>query len=294
MKARNSPGVPVSTVGSSSRLSQLNSPHGLRSHASTPNYQMSSLNPAVGKANQDLKDQQFEEQFNELKVVKVVKDLEDKLVALSSKVGSFDSLDLDENIQSILEIDQDLKNQINELHHHQRLGATIKELETESNTLNSSSRNILKKLIEFRSELKSLPSLPTKEVSNEETMKDLNVDEVLKYGMKLAKFTKVPPTAAASHPNNFVWPAEDSLRRGMLALASLKSDEILQNEIGERKQVSEEPKQIEVETKQPEQQTSDISSIRSSKSKRKTEKTEEAASSLNLDLFDPENEDDSD
>lgn len=291
MKARNSPGIPVAAVGSSNRLSQLNSPYGLRSHASTPNnYQMSSLNPNA-KSNQEVRDQDKEEAFNELPLTKIVNDLEKTLLSLSSKISSFDSLNLDDNIRAILEIDQDLKHQINELHQHQRLGEVIRDLEEESLTLNNTSRHILQKLIGFRAELKGLPSLPTKELPHSETVKNVNVDEILKYGMKLAKFTRIPPTSAASHPNNFVWPAEDSLRRGMLALASLKSDEILQNEIGETKQIVGDS-QIEstvIEEEQVDQPTSKISS----KSRPVIEKPQEAASSLNLDLFDPENEDDS-
>ena len=53
--------------------------------------------------------------------------------------------------------------------------------------------------------------------------------------MKLAKFSKAPATVVSQmiHPNNYIWPAEDALRRGMLAVASLKPDELIQSELGD-------------------------------------------------------------
>ena len=49
------------------------------------------------------------------------------------------------------------------------------------------------------------------------------------------------------HPNNYVWPAEDSLRRGMLAQASLQAEEIIRHELGETDK--ENPNEVKTESK---------------------------------------------
>lgn len=66
----------------------------------------------------------------------------------------------------------------------------------------------------------------------------IKADELLAYAMKLAKFTTAPPTfdSGTIGPNNFIWPAEDMLRRGMLAIASLNKEKLLgENPTGDDK-----------------------------------------------------------
>ena len=81
--------------------------------------------------------------------------------------------------------------------------------------------------------------------------RNVDVDDILKYAFKLAKFTKAPATVANMpfqiHPNNYVWPAEDSLRRGMLAQASLQAEEIIRHELGETDK--ENPNEVKTESK---------------------------------------------
>lgn len=302
--------LPLSRGGSSTRLNQGLSPGHMTSFPSTPtSYQASALNPirsASRLSNNRVIDQEFEDQFNDLDIIKEISRFENSLAELSRKIGSFDGSDLDTTVNSLLTSNQEISHQIEKLEQHRQLGQKIELLENVRNELDQKSKEALKKLISYRAELKNLPSLPTKrDVTTEDKVSRLDVDEVLKYGMKLSKFTKAPPSSNGGlqiHPNNFIWPAEDSLRRGMLAMSSLKGDEIIRKELGldENKPTEpseqEEEDQEEQEHEEQEEQMEEKNKPerRSTRTRRKTEKTEEVAPKLDLDLFDPENEDDSD
>lgn len=312
--------TPMSRIGSSTRLNQGLSPSQPNSFPSTPtSYQISSLNPIRSgsrMANNKPEDLEFEEQFKNLEIVKEILHFETQLAELSQKVGSIDGNGLDITVNSLLMSNQRITKHIDELEKHRKLGEHIESLERSRDDLDQKSKDALKQLINYRSELKQLPSLPTKRDPIDQKGSELDVDEVLKYGMKLSKFTKAPPSTNVAfqiHPNNFIWPAEDSLRRGMLAMSSLKEDEIIKKELGldepqtthstttttssaiksegdkqeEEKRPNASGSNGDVEMKQPERRSSRVT-------RRKPEKTEEVAPKLDLDLFDPENEDDSD
>lgn len=56
----------------------------------------------------------------------------------------------------------------------------------------------------------------------------LKTDELLKYAARLAKFTTIPATSDLNiGPNNYIWPAEDALRKGMLATAVRYRNELI-------------------------------------------------------------------
>lgn len=304
MLPRKETNVPMSRGGSSARLNQMLSPS-QSSFPSTPtSYQMSSLNPIRSVSRMPPKvDQEFEDKFNQLDIIKEIVNFETQLAELSRKVGSFDGNGLQNTVSALLESNQEISNHVSKLEKHKQLGETIDTLEKSKNELDTNFKQALKQLISYRTELKSLPSLPTKSDSIEEGISTLDVDEVLKYGLKLSKFTKAPPSTNASlqiHPNNFIWPAEDSLRRGMMAMCSLKGEEIIRKELGLDEQPEPEP---ESEAK-PVTDTSGAESDSKPETKperrstrgtrRKVEEPEKPAPALDLDLFDPENEDDSD
>ncbi|GMF03354.1 unnamed protein product [Ambrosiozyma monospora] len=119
----------------------------------------------------------------------------------------------------------------------------------ENTQLNENLRGILVTLNECRKELNELPKLPIEEEvtltqtdpsklaedeqskANQANMKDIK--QLLSYAMKLSKFSKIPRTFDGFlMPNNFVWPGDDNMRRGVLAMASMMPDKIIANENG--------------------------------------------------------------
>lgn len=275
---------------------------GFYSPGTTPN--PSSLNPVRGgsKVAAPTKEQIFETKFNSLEIVETINRVESQLSTLGEKISSYDGDDLENVICSILEDNDSIFHQIEELSNHQMLGERINTLENEQKNLDDKSKNILRLLTSYRNELRRLPSAPTKKPQTP-TTDQLDIEELLKYGMKLSKFTKAPPTVNgvpfATHPNNYIWPAEDALRRGNLALTSLHGDTIIKKELGadfkssssnqesnkptSPKQLSKLPVEME-EPPKPERRSS-----RSTRAK-KPEPVEDSGG-LDLDLFDPDNED---
>lgn len=130
----------------------------------------------------------------------------------------------------LLETEQELAKSIDDIITHQQTGLEIRSIESQSDQLDANCDKILKGLMECRKSLRSLQSVDSvKKERSQMQQKSISSDLLLQYAMKLAKFTRVPPTFDTNQigPNNFIWPAEDSLRRGMLALASIKSDQLI-------------------------------------------------------------------
>lgn len=282
---------PVSRVGSSVRLSQLAS---VSSRPGTPlTYVVSSLNPVKNTpvdSRGSVEDTNNGTDFNNLPIVKQINNFELKLAELSTKISTFKEDGIDEIVASLIQIDEDLKRKALDLKKHNELGREIEELEQVGSKFDSKFKFILKELISFRAELLKLPKKPQEELTKKN---DFSTDDVLKYAMKLAKFTKAPPTIAQPyqiHPNNYVWPAEDALRRGMLAQCSLTPDEIVNAELnsGEVKEqvatpvVEKVPSDKPQERPQPKRRTS-FGDYGSSETK-ETQNDED----LDLDLFDPD------
>lgn len=293
--------VPVSRVGSSQRLNQIS--HTNTSIPSTPmGYVSSSLNPIrnlpvnSGNYKSRITTKEELEKFEKLPIVQQVNEYERLITQLSSSVSSFKEENLTQNVTNIININGILRGKIQDLEKHKVLGEEVKKLHEERTTLDNKSKYILKELISYRNELKSLPRLPAKK-KTDTGVSDAGVDikDVLKYAMKLSKFTKAPTSTSGMqyqiHPNNFVWPAEDALRRGMLAASSLQEDEIIQQELGSmpeeakeeivKKEVEQKPQEIVI----PERRGS-FGEYGSNEDKEK----EDQSTELNLDLFDPEDE----
>lgn len=234
--------VPVSRVGLSTRLNQLNGSNITRpaSRPGTPSYVTSSLNPtrnlpiSLTNIHSKINTKEDLESFERLPIVAKVREFESTFNNLSQSVSSFKEDEIAANVDTLISISNNISSELDVLKQLQVLGAQIEVLQTQNSTLDTQSKHILKELIACRADLKKLPRLPAKPSLNEPT--EVSVQGLLNYAMKLAKFSKAPPTVMSQmiHPNNYVWPAEDALRRGMLAMASLKPDELIRAEIGDK------------------------------------------------------------
>ncbi|CAK7902800.1 mediator of RNA polymerase II transcription subunit 4 [[Candida] anglica] len=292
--------VPVSRVGSSARLNQLSSqgtatPNAYASIPSTPNaYVSSSLNPTRNppilsggtfKTNEEVED------FEKLPIVQDLTQFEKELNLLSSDISSFRDDRILKSVETLISLNDAIYQGISRVEQHQILGKKIKSLEEERKQLDLASKNTLRKFIQYRAELKKLPSLPTVKKSSDNDRNIVDVKEVLKYAMKLSKFTKAPPSTSdvpfqTVHPNNYIWPAEDALRRGMLAVSSLRGEEIIQSELGGTSVEPKEEENMEVD----EEETPIVPEVRHQVHGHQEKRPVEEPKVLDLDLFDPEDE----
>lgn len=296
--------VPVSRVGLSARLNQLN---GLNSRPSsrpgTPSYVISSLNPtrnlpiSLNDVHSKINTKEDLDRFENLPIVASLADFESTFNDLSQSVSSFKEEEIAAKVDTLISISNNISRELNVLKHHQVLGAQIELLQTQNSTLDTESKTILKELIACRADLKKLPKLPAKPSQKEPS--EVSVQGLLNYAMKLAKFSKAPPTVMSQmiHPNNYVWPAEDALRRGMLAMASLKPDELIRAEIGEQS----EPEDEEMEDVEMEDVKEELPHYEAKSNEEKPAKPVEAISlapkevtpaALDLDLFDEDEDSD--
>lgn len=234
--------TPVSRVGSATRLNQFPGPNGSRpsSRPATPGaYVTSSLNPArnvpVTSHNIRLKLTTPEQllQFEKVPVVEQLGKFEAAFTELSLSITSFKDEDLESEVAVLIDINHQISHGLGLLESHHNLGTQIKALTKVNEDLDAHSKSVLKELISCRAKLRTLPKLPASH-GNTQNLNKVDVQAILDYAMKLAKFSKAPATVLAQfiHPNNYIWPAEDALRRGTLAMASIKPDELIQAEIG--------------------------------------------------------------
>lgn len=180
-----------------------------------------------------------EKRVANLPISKNLKTLESTLNTLLESISRY-APDL-KAAEELVKTQEALNVSVDEIIKHQESGLEIDGLEQQSSKLDQTTKDILKGLSECRQKLSALPSLD-KALSEQRQMNENKIpaDELLQYAMKLAKFTTAPPTfdSSAIGPNNFIWPAEDSLRRGMLAVASLNAAKLTGKE-----EVSEEKKE---------------------------------------------------
>lgn len=169
---------------------------------------------------------------DELSKVQIYGDLtqyEDKLGAL---VKSVDNFKPDVNIvHELIGVDKNLYKNLDSFAEYDRIDSELNRLDKESNELDRKTKEVLETLSECYEMLNTLPMLEQVEFEKQTILKQrskVNSSVLLNYATKLSKFTKIPPTfdKGTIGPNNFVWPAEDALRRGMLAIASLHSKEM--------------------------------------------------------------------
>lgn len=319
--------VPVSRVGLSNRLNQLNnlnvSPSRISSRPGTPGatYVTSSLNPtknlpvSQNEIQSKIKTPEELEKFNLLCITQSLRQFEEIFTDLSQCISSFKEDAITQKVADLIDVSQSMSSELNVLRQHLDLGKKIDLLLQTQNELDKEAKHILKELISCRSELKRLPKLAAAHdrVDPTNELNEVNVQEVLDYSMKLAKFSKAPATVVSQmiHPNNYIWPAEDALRRGMLAVASLKPDELIQSELGDdtlqardvdMKDASPEMPEVtetyEAKSKDEQKTVAPKDPPKSpGHSKQPTDaslKEELAPNTLDLDLFDPDEDSDSD
>lgn len=259
--------VPVSRVPLSSRLSTLGASRPSLRPGTPGVYVTSSLNP--GK-NAPVTSPEADD-FEKLPVVQNLARFESVFGELAQAVASFQDSEIVGKVEQLIDISSHISLDLCVLRQHQELGEQIAALEQEKEALANENTSLLKGLLACRQDLKKLPKLPAaKDRDPAHHVNETSVQELLDYAMKLAKFSRAPATVNSQmiHPNNYTWPAEDALRRGMLALASLTPDDIIKAEIGEEdvemKPKPETPEEAETIEAVPEENT------------------------LNLDLFNPD------
>ncbi|QHS76273.1 Med4p [Saccharomyces paradoxus] len=169
---------------------------------------------------------------DKLSKVQLYEDLcryEDTLSKLVESVDRFKpNLDI---AKDLIKIDEDLFNNVKLLAEYDNIDRSLQKIDKDSEELDSKTKKILEILNECHDELRALPMLEQVEFEKNTILQQrskINSTTLLDYATKLSKFTKIPPTfdKGTVGPNNFVWPAEDALRRGMLAMASLHSKEL--------------------------------------------------------------------
>lgn len=165
---------------------------------------------------------------------------------LNNLISSIQSYHPNESLAVDLINDNDQINDIiSELHiTNDNFKSYNKSMEINNNQLSNSLNKILDTLVDCKRELDKLPKSCV--VDNTD---DDNTKEILSYALKLSKFSKIPKTFDGMLlPNNFIWPGDDNLRRGSLAITSIIPDKIInyENFGGNYKEIVEEkvPKQV--------------------------------------------------
>lgn len=306
--------LPVSRVSLSTRLNQLAQAN-LRP-ATPATYVSSSLNPnkarsttpgATSLATLKLITQEDLLRFEELPIVKDIRQFESTLAELATAVSSFKDDQVVPAVHKLIDINTKISTAVGELETHQQLSAEIATLKKENDELDNHQRETLRKLIAIRASLRLVPDRTAQNMSTTaQDLHGLDIPTLLDYSMKLAKFSRAPATVQSQmvHPNNYIWPAEDALRRGMLAMASLKPDELIRAEIGadEVEDVKDDDTMdvdLEKSTKPAsvEKDKDEIMDIEKPESPPKplaekfSKPKQPAVASLDLDLFDPEDDD---
>lgn len=153
------------------------------------------------------------------------------------------------NLTEIVEKDVQIENlkklSVNDMNFDLALG----DLKNESDSLNEKLWTVLNTLQDARQKLLDLPD-EYEEFPSDFTDNPLLSLELLAYASKLAKFTTIPATTDLNiGPANYIWPGEDNLRRGVMAMAVKYRDVLIGEEKEEvpEQEVKEEKEQEVVE-----------------------------------------------
>lgn len=180
----------------------------------------------------------------------------------------------EEAAKELLAMDAEMARVGARLEQHRQQGVEIARLTGELNKVDTGAKKLLQEAVACRKLLQLLPKL---EDSSTTKVNGVSVDDLLTYAMKLAKFTTAPPTFATGTvgPADFVWPAENMLRRGVLAMASLKGDDLIK--VGTEHEREQSPTMAPAPSAPTSPQLPSAA-------------TADAAPQLDLDLFDPDEE----
>ena len=171
----------------------------------------------------------IEDKLTRIEIYKNLTDYEDTLAKLIESVDKFHP-----NMkyaQDLIQADFDLFTSLETFAKYDEIDNKLNLLEDKRTAIGDQTKDILEILNECHDDLNNLPSLEQVEFEKKtilEQRQKVNSTILLDYATKLSKFTKIPPTfdKGTIGPNNFVWPGDDALRRGMLAMASLNSDKL--------------------------------------------------------------------
>lgn len=169
---------------------------------------------------------------NDINRIQLYSDLGNYEGALHKLIESVDKFKPSVEIgRDLVNADKQLYKTLDTLPQYDRIFMRLKELDNEALKIDQTTKKVLEALNECHDDLKSLPLLEQVEFEKKIILKQrekIKSNVLLDYATKLAKFTKIPPTfdRGSIGPNNFIWPAEDALRKGMLAMASLNVKEL--------------------------------------------------------------------
>lgn len=186
--------------------------------------------------------------------------------------------------RELIEADRALGKSLDKFGQYDEVDKELQRLDRESERLNRHTARTLETLDECYRALSALPMLEQVKFEQRKVLEQrgrVNSAVLLEYATKLSKFTKAPAGVAVG-PNNFVWPAEDALRRGQLAVAALHSEEITLGSTGERSG-SVEPSESVQPTESAEPRKYEPHRVEPAK-----EEASESPVDLDLDLFDPD------
>lgn len=155
---------------------------------------------------------------------------------ISLMITSYKGDGLYEKILKMIDFDFQIKEELNTIENRRLLSKEIKKLDSDNQIIHSHFKIILDELTSIWTDLKQLTkSSKTKNTSTTDN-NQIRIKDIINYSMRLAKFTKIPSFKEVPiplHPNNFIWPAEDALRRGVLALSTNNEKKIIMEIIRE-------------------------------------------------------------
>lgn len=297
--------LPVSRVALSTRLNQLavgsrpNTPASYVSSSLNPN-KNTSVTPSASQAGLSMSSEELQT-FKELPIVNDIRLFETTLNELATAVSSFKDEEVAPSVRKLIEINKNISSAVDQLETHQNLVRKINQLKHDNEQLDIQQKDKLRTLIAIRASLRQVSGLSLSASTTVQDLQRIDIQTLLDYSMKLAKFSHAPATVQSQmlHPNNYVWPAEDALRRGMLAMASLKPDELIRAELGsdvdphndEKMDVDEIEEKPTVSSAKNSVISKNIKAELTARPQGSNTIQQLTAASLDLDLFDPEDDD---
>lgn len=224
-----------------------------------------------------------------------------------------------EKAQDLIEVDQELTNAIEHLVDQYKSSLKVERLRSTSEALDEQLNDLLVTLADCRRALRSLPrpekkyvqkhsSDPTEiGVVSKPAQDGVMAKELLKYATKITKFTSAPPGfQSAPEMANLPWPTEDGLRKGVLALFAINETTEVMPEVPVTQTTNKETEGFPLSGSPPSDSAKNTNVVGDSDpsngfAERRNSATGFGASvetngsaPLELDLFDPDEEDDDD
>lgn len=123
---------------------------------------------------------------------------------------------LEDQPSKIAALDSEFVEQVTYIKQQLEAGRELERLRNEGAQLDNAMNNILMELAQCRRDLEKYP-----DETEPQQNKKVSESDLLEYATKITKFTKKMPGADM---NLLPWPAEDQLRRGMLATLTIQGE----------------------------------------------------------------------